>query len=130
MIRSIAAADSGAMERIMASLARLEVPSGHVLIREGDEGDRFYVIVEGTVAVSQGGRHLADRFAGDHVGEIALLRNVPRTATVTAITPLRLLALDRGPFLEAVTGHPQSRERAEAVATARLSGDTSPGHGG
>ncbi|HEY5435200.1 MAG TPA: cyclic nucleotide-binding domain-containing protein [Candidatus Limnocylindrales bacterium] len=94
-----------------------------MLIREGDEGDRFYVIVEGTVAVSQGGRHLADRFAGDHVGEIALLRDVPRTATVTAITLLRLLALDRGPFLEAVTGHPQSRAHAEAVATARLGGD-------
>jgi predicted MFS family arabinose efflux permease len=112
-----------AIERIMAALVRLDVPAGHVLIREGDEGDRFYVIVEGSVAVSQGGRHLADRFAGDHVGEIALLRDVPRTATVTAITPLRLLALDRAPFLEAVTGHPQSRAHAEAVAAERLGGD-------
>jgi MFS family permease len=109
-----------AMERIMANLASLEVPAGHVLIREGDEGDRFYVIVEGTVAVSQGGRHIADRAAGDHLGEIALLRDVPRTATVTATTPLRLLALDRAPFLEAVTGHPQSRARAEAVVEERL----------
>jgi MFS family permease len=118
------------IERIMAGLIRLEVPAGHVLIREGDEGDRFYVIAEGTVAVSQGGRHLADRFAGDHVGEIALLRDVPRTATVTAITPLRLLALDRGPFLEAVTGHPQSRELAEAVASVRLSnGGSAEGDG-
>ena len=114
-----------AIERIMAALVRLDVPAGHVLIREGDEGDRFYVIVEGSVAVSQGGRHLADRVAGDHVGEIALLRDVPRTATVTAITPLRLLALDRGPFLEAVTGHPQSRAHAEAVAAGRLAGDMS-----
>jgi CRP-like cAMP-binding protein len=112
-----------AIERIMAALVRLEVPAGHVLIREGDEGDRFYVIVEGSVAVSQGGRHLVDRVAGDHVGEIALLRDVPRTATVTAITPLRVLALDRAPFLEAVTGHPQSRAHAEAVATSRLAGD-------
>jgi predicted MFS family arabinose efflux permease len=119
-----------AIERIMAALVRLDAPAGHILIREGDEGDRFYVIVEGSVAVSQGGRHLADRFAGDHVGEIALLRDVPRTATVTAITPLRLLALDRGPFLEAVTGHPQSRAHAEAVATSRLGGDESRSAGG
>ena len=119
-----------AIERIMAALVRLDRPAGDVLIREGDEGDRFYVIVEGTVAVSQGGRHLADRFAGDHVGEIALLRDVPRTATVTATTPLRLLALDRGPFLEAVTGHPQSRAHAEAVATSRLAGDHSSEDGG
>jgi CRP-like cAMP-binding protein/predicted MFS family arabinose efflux permease len=118
-----------AIERIMAGLVRLEVPAGHVLIREGDEGDRFYVIAEGTVAVSQGGRHIADRFAGDHVGEIALLRGVPRTATVTAVTPLRLLALDRGAFLEAVTGHPQSREHAEAVAQERLANDASASGG-
>lgn len=121
---------AAAMERIMASLARLEVPSGHVLIREGDEGDRFYVIVEGTVEVTRTGAYVADRVAGDFVGEIALLRNVPRTATVTAVTPLKLLALDRGPFLEAVTGHPQSRERAEAVAAERLPSDHSAGGGG
>ena len=109
-----------AMERIMANLVRLDVPAGATVIREGDEGDRFYVIVEGTVEVSRAGVHLADRAAGDFFGEIALLRDVPRTATVVARTPLTLLALDRGPFLEAVTGHPQSRESADAVVESRL----------
>ena len=112
-----------AIERIMAELIPLDVPAGDVLIREGDEGARFYVLVEGNVAISQGGRRIAERFAPDQLGEIALLRGVPRTATVTATTALRLLALDRAPFLEAVTGHPQSRAHAEAVVTARLSGD-------
>lgn len=113
-----------AIERIMAALVRLDVPAGHLLIREGDEGDRFHVIVEGSVAVSQGGRHLVDRVAGDYVGEIAPLRDQPRMATVTAITPVRLLALDRGLFLEAVAGHPQSRAHAEAVVTERLAGES------
>lgn len=109
-----------AIERIIANVTRLDVPAGDVLIHEGDAGDRFYVIVEGDVAIDRGGRSLGDRHAGDYVGEIALLRNVPRTATVTAVTPLRLLALERGAFLEAVTGHPQARERAEAVADERM----------
>ena len=109
-----------AIERVMANLVRLELPAGEVLIREGEKGDRFYVIVEGDVAVSQGGAHIADRHGGDHLGEIALMRDVPRTATVTALTDLRLLALAREPFLEAVTGYPQSRERLEAVIEDRL----------
>jgi len=109
-----------AMERIMANLVRLEVPVGQTVIREGDVGDRFYVIVAGTVEVTRAGNHLSDRFAGDFFGEIALLRNVPRTATVIATTPLTLLALDRGPFLEAVTGHAASREVADAVVESRL----------
>lgn len=111
-----------AIERIMAALIRLEVPAGHVLIREGEEGDRFYVLVEGQAEVTREGVHIRMCVAGDHVGEIALLRDVPRTATVTAATPLRLLALERAPFLEAVTGHPSSREYAESVAATRMAG--------
>jgi MFS family permease len=111
-----------AIERIMAELVRLDVPAGEILIREGDEGDRFYVIVEGEAEVTRAGTHVVTRRAGEHVGEIALLRNMPRTATVTAVTGLRLLALEREPFLVAVTGHPRSRESAEAVATERMPG--------
>jgi CRP-like cAMP-binding protein len=95
------------------------------VIREGEPGDRFYVLVEGATSVSVAGKPVSRGGPGDHFGEIALLRHVPRTATVTAVTPLRLIAIERGPFLEAVTGHPESRASAEAVAAERLA----VGHG-
>jgi MFS family permease len=109
-----------ALEGVMANMTPMQVGSGKVLIREGDVGDLFYVIVEGEVEVTSGGKHLSDLGPGAYVGEIALLRDVPRTATVIAKTPLRLLALQRDPFLLAVTGHPQSVQAAQAVADARL----------
>jgi len=110
-----------AMERVMADLIATEAAAGDLLIREGDPGDRFYVIVEGEVAITRRGAHVSEQGPGAYVGEIALLRDVPRTATVMAKTPLRLLALEREPFLLAVTGHPVSHEAARAVATARTS---------
>jgi signal-transduction protein with cAMP-binding, CBS, and nucleotidyltransferase domain len=111
------------MERILAELSWQEHPAGHVLIREGDPGDQFYVIADGRVRVTQNGRFIAERGQGDPIGEIALLRSVPRTATVTALTALRVIAIERDRFLEAVTGHPESLREAEAVATKRLQDD-------
>ena len=110
-----------ALERVMADASRLQAPSGTVLIREGDPGDRFYMVLEGEVSVSRGNRHILELAEGGYVGEIALLRDVPRTATVVAKTPVRLLSLEREPFLLAVTGHPQSRQAAHAIATERMS---------
>jgi MFS family permease len=111
-----------AIERVIAHLTRMEAPAGEVLIREGEAGDRFFMIVDGEAEVIRGGERVAELGPGEHAGEIALLRDVPRTATVTAKAAMVLLVLDREPFLEAVTGHPQSRERAEAVVTERLRG--------
>ena len=108
-----------AMERVMADVVARDAAAGDVLIREGDRGDLFYVIVEGTVEITRGGEAVSEQGPGAYVGEIALLRDVPRTASVTAKTPLRLIALEREPFLLAVTGHPVSHEAAHAVATAR-----------
>ncbi len=109
-----------AIERIVASVRRVEVPAGEVLIRQGDVGDRFLMILHGDVRVSRNGAVIAERTSGDHIGEIALLRDVPRTATVTTTTPAELLILDRDPFLEAVTGHPQSHARANAIVDEHL----------
>jgi MFS family permease len=110
-----------AMERVMRDVFTTEAAAGDRLIREGEPGDLFYVIVEGSVEITRGGEHVSEQGPGAYVGEIALLRDVPRTASVTAKTPLRLLALEREPFLLAVTGHPSSHEAARAVANARTS---------
>jgi MFS family permease len=77
---------------------------GEVLIRQGDVGDRCYVVVDGALAVDRDGEQLAVLGASEVVGEIALLRDVPRTATVRAKGPVEVMALERRPFLLAVTG--------------------------
>lgn len=92
------------------------VEAGTVVIREGEVGDRFYIIAGGAVRVEREGRQLRELNApGDGFGEIALLRDVPRTATVTAIEETVLLAIDRAAFLMAVTGNPQVLARADLV---------------
>ena len=78
------------------------------------------MIVDGVAEVTRDGEHVARLGPGSYVGEIALLRDVPRTATVVAATPLRLLSLEREPFLLAVTGHPQSHAEARSVAETRV----------
>ena len=108
------------LERVASRLIPTQAPSGTEIVRQGDQGDRFYVIESGEVTVSKNGREVATLEHGDFFGEIALLREIPRTATVTARTETLLYALERDDFLEAVTGHPQSAEAADAVTRARL----------
>ena len=120
------------LERIVANLQAVEISAGATLIRQHEPGDRFFMIREGAAEVTRNGSHLGDLGPGDQFGEIALLHDVPRTATVTATTTMKLFALDREPFLEAVTGHPQSHSRAAAMARERMAhepGDDSPGEG-
>ncbi len=107
------------MERILVELTWLDVPAGHVLIRQGERGDLFYVLAEGRVQIVRDGNVIAEREAVDYIGEIALLRDVPRTATVIAVRPSRLMVIEGDRFLSAVTGHAQSRTQAEAVAAGR-----------
>jgi MFS family permease len=118
----------GSLEHIAARLIPLRVEPGTVIVREGDAGDRFYIVAEGEVDVTQSGAALTQLGAGGYFGEIALLRDVARTATVTARTNVVLYALDRDDFLAAVTGHPQSAEAAESVMAARLAGPASTGY--
>ena len=103
------------------SSSRWRPPAGTAVIVQGDEGDRFYVIDEGEVEVVADGRHIASLGRGDGFGEIALIRDVPRTATVTARTPVKLYALERDAFLAAVTGHSASEEAADALIVSRMS---------
>ena len=90
------------------------------MIREGEAGDRFYLIEQGTVEVSIDGERVRTEGPGEGFGEIALVRDIPRTATVRARGPVRLLSLERDVFVSAVTGHPASAAAADAVVAARL----------
>lgn len=116
------------LEQLATRLVPLRVDAGSVIIREGDEGDRFYIVAEGELDVSQDGAALSSLGPGDYFGEIALLRDTSRTATVTARSAAVLYALDREDFLAAVTGHPQSAEAAETVMSARLAGPAATGY--
>jgi Cyclic nucleotide-binding domain len=115
-----------AMERVAASLEPLRVNPGIEVIRQGDAGDRFYVVTGGKVDVEADGEPVGTFGPGYFFGEIALLRDVPRTATVRAVTRVELQALDRDDFLGAVTGHVPSARAAEDVVTTRLAGLARP----
>jgi len=109
------------LESLARSLVRVDVPAGQVIIRVGDESDRFYVIESGEVEVTAAdGRVLRHEGPGDHFGEIGLLHDVPRTATITALQETVLLALSREEFLDAVTGQGEARRLAEDVISRRL----------
>ncbi len=109
------------LEGLAASLVPAHAESGETIIRQGDPGDRYYVVARGRVRVLVDGAAVREMGPGEGFGEIALLRSVPRTASVLALTEVELLALDRGPFLEMVTGHPQSVAVADAVVAGHLS---------
>ena len=108
-----------AKERLAARLAPVMVRTGDVVIRAGETGDRFYIITRGKLLVAAPGV-TTQLGASDYFGEIALLHDVPRTATVTALADAQLFALQRDDFLAAVTGHEAARAAGETVAAERL----------
>lgn len=107
------------LERLTNDLVEVAAPAGEEVIVQGDIGDRFYLIEEGEVEVFEHGEFRRNEGPGESFGEIALLHDVPRTATVRATTATRLLALDREQFLFAVTGHRRSRQQAHSVSKER-----------
>ncbi len=108
------------LEAVARRTLWLTIPRGTIVIREGEAGDRFYVLAAGAVRIEMQGHHVRDiATPGDGFGEIALLRGVPRTATVTTTRETILLAIDRAPFLAAVTGHPDAFAAAEREVAAR-----------
>ena len=108
------------LEQVASHLSQVRLAAGDVVFRRGDHGDRFYVVEAGEVIVSPESRPPVTLGRGGYFGEIALLRDVPRTATVTARTEVELHALERDIFIAAVTGHAPSAEAADAVIATHL----------
>jgi len=109
-----------ALERLAAALVPVTARAGRRIITQGEVGDRFYIISSGTVQVSIDGLPVRTMTNGESFGEIALLREIPRTASVAAVTPVELLALDRHHFVETVTGQPVAAAAAETFIHSRL----------
>jgi hypothetical protein len=108
------------LEQLASRLSRVHIPAGEVIFSRGDPGDRFYVIGDGEVEIALDGGPPKTLGRGGYFGEIALLRDVPRTATVTTRTEVELYVLERDVFIAAVTGHALSAEAADAVVATRL----------
>jgi hypothetical protein len=106
-------------ETLADRLAPVHVAAGDTVVRQGDPGERFFLIAAGELAVEVDGTFRGSMGPGDGFGEIALLRDVPRTATVTAVTPADLAALDRAAFLAAVTGSRRALAAADRIVAQR-----------
>ena len=111
------------VELLATQLSPHRFGPGEVVMTEGEPGDRFHLIAEGTASVSVAGEARPTLRVGEGFGEIALLRDIPRTATVTAIEPLRTLSLPRDAFLAAIGSSRLSAEMAAATARNRLGPD-------
>jgi len=117
------------LERLSHDLTPVEFAAGEDVIVQGERGDRFFVIESGEVEILENGDFRRNEGPGESFGEIALLRDVPRTATVRTTADTRLLALERDQFLLAVTGHRRSSQVARTVVDDRWASQalTSPG---
>lgn len=98
----------------------LDFPAGKVLCREGELGSEFYVVMEGDAEVTRNGKQLATLGAGDFFGEVALVEDVPRVATVTATTPVRCFMLTRGRFLHVLDDLPDVERKVMRALAKRL----------
>ena len=108
------------LERLAAATTPISVAAEGVVVSRGEIGNHFYAIAAGKAAVELADGTTRELGSGDSFGEIALLRDVPRTATVRALEPLQLYALERDEFILAVTGHAPTAATAENIVMTRL----------
>ena len=108
------------VEQLSDQLVPVTFEAGEELIREGEPGDRYYMIERGRVVVSKAGQPMREQGPGESVGEIALLYDVPRTASVRALEPVEALTLSRDDFLGTLYGQTASRRVADTIAMDRL----------
>ena len=108
------------LRRISSLMTRVDRPAGQVLTSEGKSGNEFFIVLEGDVEVRQGDRVIATRGPGDYLGEIALLDDRPRTATVVATTPVSVEVLSRREFMSLLAEAPELSEQIMATVAQRL----------
>lgn len=122
--------DEAAREALATRFRAVRREAGEIVVREGDEGDAFYVVARGKlevlVAVGENERRLAVLADGDFFGEMALVDDAPRSATVRTLFPCLLLVLGRADFQEALAEHEELRARIQAVARRRRGGAWKP----
>ena len=111
------------LARIAGITDEIAIDEGKVLITEGDRGREFFVIISGEVEVRRKGRKVATLQAGTFFGEMALLSNQPRTATVTAVTPLRLLVIEDRAFVDLLDALPELWLKVARSLAERLQAD-------
>ena len=119
----------GLSRKQLAEVARhsedLELEPGKVLCKEGAIGHEFFVIIDGKVKVTRNGRRIATLGGGDFLGEIALVDELRRTATVTAETPVRLFVLTRADFHRVLDDHPNVERKVLRTLARRLANASS-----
>ena len=108
------------LEEISGLATEVEFPAGGVLVREGDPGDTFLVLLSGRAVVDQGGRQIREIADGDFLGEISLIDHGPRTATVTAIDPVRALSISCDGFGKLMDEYPPVRLEILSALTRRV----------
>jgi len=111
------------LREVALSTDEIDLRDGHVLTREGRAGREFFILVEGTASVTQDGKEIAELGGGDWFGEIALLTHRPRTATVTATSPVRVLVLTDRAFRRVVETMPRIALKVLASVGQRLDHD-------
>ncbi len=111
--------DERSLQAIVTLAREQDATAGTVLMREGEPGDAFLVIVEGTVRVEQSGRDVRSLTAGGFLGEIALVADTPRTATATCVGDCRLLRLGRFEFDRLLANFPEVRTKVLAAIDRR-----------
>ena len=118
-----------ALERVASGMEEVRFETGERLMTQGEEGDTYLVLESGRVLVTIDGRPSHEQGPGDGVGEIALLRSVPRTATVIALEPVEAFSVDCDTFVDAVTGHEASHTAAGEIVRRRLGSADGAGAG-
>ena len=98
----------------------MRVSAGTSVITQGDPGDRYYAVADGELTIVRDGKLVQTATRGDGFGEIALLQDVPRMASVTAVTDALLYSLEKEPFVETLTGHVSAASVARSVIARHL----------